>query len=266
MAGVATEPRRLVAGLVSPEARLVDAATGRQWSGDRLTAAVDAVAEAVGALPAGPVLCLTRNDADAVLRYLGVRAAGRPAMLIDAGLPAAEVADLVTRFAPSAVVGLTVAGSPPGGAYPGGRRPGGSPVALARPDLPPPGYVAAEPAVLGPSWIRGDADGPPPHPDLALLLATSGSTGRPRLVRQAQRSVRASAAAIGAALSIDAAEVAITALPLYYTLGLSVLHSHLFAGRPWWSSLRACSTGGSGRAWTGIGSRISLVSRTRSSC
>ena len=63
-----------------------------------------------------------------------------------------------------------------------------------------------------------------------LLLATSGSTGRPRLVRQAERSVQASAAAICAALQIDENQVAITALPLYYTLGLSVLHSHLRAG------------------------------------
>lgn len=214
MAGEATGPKHLVAGLASPGARLIDATTGRQWTGDRLAAAVDAVAEAVTALPSGPVLCLIRNDAASVLRYLGVRAAGRPAMLMDASVPAADAEDLVTRFEPSAVIGLAAEATRTG----------------ARPDGPPPGYVPADPAALGPSWVRGIAAQHAPHPDLALLLATSGSTGRPRLVRQAERSVRASATAICAALSIDATDVAITALPLYYTLGLSVLHSHLLAG------------------------------------
>jgi acyl-CoA synthetase (AMP-forming)/AMP-acid ligase II len=206
---------RAVAGLASPRARLIDGATGTEWSGDRLRAAVDAVAAALAPLPPGPVVCLTGNDVASVLRYLGVRAAARPAMLVDAGLPAAEVADLVQRFEPSAVVGLAPSTTKVGG---------------VRPDRPPSGYGWAEVADVGPLWTRTAAPRYVPHPDLRLLLATSGSTGRPRLVRQAERSVLASAAAICAALHIDANEVAITALPLYYTLGLSVLHSHLFAG------------------------------------
>jgi acyl-CoA synthetase (AMP-forming)/AMP-acid ligase II len=204
-----------IAGLASPQARLIDGATGAEWSGDRLRAAVDAVAAALAALPPGPVVCLTTNDVASVLRYLGVRAAARPAMLIDASLPAAEVADLVQRFAPAAVVGLAGAAARVGG---------------ARPDRPPPGYGWVDRAEVGPLWTRDSAPAHAPHPDLRLLLATSGSTGRPRLVRQSDRSVLASAAAICAALRIDEHEVAITALPLYYTLGLSVLHSHLFAG------------------------------------
>lgn len=194
-------------GLPAPGARLVDAATGATWTGDRLTAAVDAVAAALSRLPAGPVLCLTRNDAGSVLRYLGVLAAGRPAILWDAGGAAREVEDLVDRFEPAAVVGL----------------------ATPRLDMPP-GYAVAEPDPLGPAWLRHAPASVVPHGQLSLLLATSGSTGRPRLVRQSARSVRASATAICAALGIDSGDVAITSLPLFYTLGLSVLHSHLLAG------------------------------------
>lgn len=216
---------RAIAGLASPSARLVDAATGTQWSGDRLRAAVDAVAAALEPRPPGPVVCLTGNDVASVLRYLGVRAAARPAMLIDASIPAAELADLVHRFEPAAVLGLSMGTSPVGAA-----RMSAAGMGAVRPDQPPPGYGWADVAGVGPLWTREEAPRYAPHPDLRLLLATSGSTGRPRLVRQSERSVQASAAAICAALQIDENQVAITALPLYYTLGLSVLHSHLRAG------------------------------------
>nr|BFE58930.1 AMP-binding protein [Dactylosporangium thailandense] len=68
------------------------------------------------------------------------------------------------------------------------------------------------------------------HPDLALMLATSGSTGQPRLVRHRAAAVAAAATAIVKALRIGAEDVAVTSLPLFHTLGLSVLHSHLLAG------------------------------------
>lgn len=194
-------------GLVEPGARLVDAATGRVFTGQELTAATDAVAAALAPLPAGAVLCLTRNDIGSVLRYLGTLAAERPAMLVDLDSSAAELADLVTRFEPAAVVGLPATAPPP-----------------------PPGYAAAAPDRLGPAWLRRAATAVTPHPRLRLLLPTSGSTGRPRLVRQSGESVRASATAIRAALGIGPREVAVTLLPLFYTLGLSVLNSHLAAG------------------------------------
>lgn len=202
-----TGPTAPVAGLASPAARLIDAATDEVWTSGRLAAAVATVATALAPMPAGPVVCLMRNDAGSVLRYLGVRAAGRPAMLIDAGTPGPELAELVERFQPAAVTGLAAT----------------SQAATA-------GYALAGPAGLGPSWVRQAAPPVVPHPQLRLLLATSGSTGRPRLVRQSERSVQASAAAIRTALGIDAADVAITAVPLHYTLGLSVLQSHLLAG------------------------------------
>lgn len=68
------------------------------------------------------------------------------------------------------------------------------------------------------------------HPDLALLLTTSGSTGNPKLVRLSRTGVLANAEQIADALRIDGDEVAITTLPLFYSFGLSVLHSHLVRG------------------------------------
>lgn len=65
---------------------------------------------------------------------------------------------------------------------------------------------------------------------LALLLATSGSTDSPKVVRISQANLEANAASIMTALGIDAAERAITSLPLSHCYGLSVLNSHLVAG------------------------------------
>lgn len=68
------------------------------------------------------------------------------------------------------------------------------------------------------------------HPDLALLLSTSGSTGSPKLVRLSHANLAANASAIAEALRLTADDTAITSLPLHYSFGLSVLHSHLLVG------------------------------------
>ncbi|WP_327000298.1 AMP-binding protein [Dactylosporangium sp. NBC_01737] len=155
-----------MSGLIGPGARLVDAVTGEQYAGDRLTAAVAATA---AQLPAtGVVVCPIGANTPSVLRYLAAVAAGRPALVCDPN----AAAGLTARFGSAADV----------------------------------------------------------HPDLALMLATSGSTGAPRLVRQSGAAVTAAATAIVKALHIGADDVAVTSLPLFHTLGLSVLHSHLLAG------------------------------------
>ncbi|GAA4943196.1 AMP-binding protein [Actinoplanes utahensis] len=68
------------------------------------------------------------------------------------------------------------------------------------------------------------------HPDLALMLTTSGSTGDPKLVRLSASAVRANAEQVAESLGITSDDVAITTLPLFYSYGLSVLHSHLLRG------------------------------------
>jgi acyl-coenzyme A synthetase/AMP-(fatty) acid ligase len=68
------------------------------------------------------------------------------------------------------------------------------------------------------------------HPDLALLLTTSGSTGDPKLVRLSRPAVLANAGQVAESLGVTGDDVAITTLPLFYSYGLSVLHSHLLRG------------------------------------
>lgn len=72
-------------------------------------------------------------------------------------------------------------------------------------------------------------DAPPTttHPDLALLLSTSGSTGSAKLVRLTYSNIAHNAHDIATTLNLTDTDVAITAVPLHYTYGLSVLFSHL---------------------------------------
>ncbi len=70
----------------------------------------------------------------------------------------------------------------------------------------------------------------PMHPQLGLLITTSGSTGSAKFVRQSWENLRFNAAAIAEYLQISPADKTITALPLQYTYGLSVLHANLLRG------------------------------------
>lgn len=68
------------------------------------------------------------------------------------------------------------------------------------------------------------------HPDTAILLTTSGSTGSSKLVRLSHNNVVTNAFSIRQYLGLTSTERAITMLPLSYSYGLSVLHSHLVSG------------------------------------
>jgi long-chain acyl-CoA synthetase len=68
------------------------------------------------------------------------------------------------------------------------------------------------------------------HDDLALLLTTSGSTGSPKLVKLTLQNISSNAVSIAKYLSIDEDERAITALPMNYSFGLSIINSHLSKG------------------------------------
>jgi acyl-coenzyme A synthetase/AMP-(fatty) acid ligase len=74
------------------------------------------------------------------------------------------------------------------------------------------------------------ADVFPIHPQLSLLITTSGSTGSAKFVRQSRDNLRFNAAAIAECLQIGPSDKTITALPLQYTYGLSVLHANLMRG------------------------------------
>ncbi|MFW8596129.1 AMP-binding protein [Cribrihabitans neustonicus] len=72
------------------------------------------------------------------------------------------------------------------------------------------------------------------HPDLTLLLQTSGSTGHGRGVRLSAAAVEANARAIAQYLGLTPGDRAAVILPLHYSYGLSVLHTHLAAGASLW--------------------------------
>lgn len=86
----------------------------------------------------------------------------------------------------------------------------------------------SEPA-LAAAYFSSDKR-PALHRDLSLLLTTSGSTGSAKVVRLSALNVESNAAAIAESLSIGRSDRAVTSLPLSYSYGLSVLHSHLWAG------------------------------------
>ena len=75
--------------------------------------------------------------------------------------------------------------------------------------------------------------GNPPTPmydELSLLLPTSGSTGSPKLVRHSYRNIEANADNVRRLFKLDGTEKAMAILPMHYTMGLSVIASHLLAG------------------------------------
>jgi acyl-coenzyme A synthetase/AMP-(fatty) acid ligase len=66
--------------------------------------------------------------------------------------------------------------------------------------------------------------------DLSLLLPTSGSTGSPKLVRHNYRNIEANADNVRRLFELDGTERAMAILPMHYTMGLSVIASHLLSG------------------------------------
>ena len=68
------------------------------------------------------------------------------------------------------------------------------------------------------------------YEELSLLLPTSGSTGSPKLVRHSYRNIEANADNVRRLFSLTPDEKAMAILPMHYTMGLSVIASHLLAG------------------------------------
>lgn len=68
------------------------------------------------------------------------------------------------------------------------------------------------------------------HPELSHLLPTSGSTGSPKLVRHMYSNIEAAALNISTFFGIKSSDRPLMVLPLHYTMGLSMVFSHLKAG------------------------------------
>ena len=68
------------------------------------------------------------------------------------------------------------------------------------------------------------------HSNLSHLLPTSGSTGSPKLVRHKYDNIESAALNISTFFGLKNRERPLLVLPLYYTMGLSVVFSHLYVG------------------------------------
>ena len=68
------------------------------------------------------------------------------------------------------------------------------------------------------------------HADLAVLATTSGSTGNKKLVRQSRSNILNNTRAIADSLNLGPDVSTITTLPMNYTFGMSVVHTHLSVG------------------------------------
>lgn len=80
------------------------------------------------------------------------------------------------------------------------------------------------------SLIKTGFATPQMYEDLSLLLPTSGSTGSPKLVRHSYRNIEANAENVKNLFGLTPDERAMASLPMHYTMGLSVIASHLKTG------------------------------------
>lgn len=92
------------------------------------------------------------------------------------------------------------------------------------------GYAPAGFADRGYTLVKTGFPSPCLNEDLALLLPTSGSTGSPKLVRHSYRNIEANAYNVLRLFGLTGDERPMAALPMHYTMGLSVIASHLLAG------------------------------------
>jgi acyl-CoA synthetase (AMP-forming)/AMP-acid ligase II len=176
---------------------LIDAASGRHLTYHELSGAVTARAAALGR-ERSLVFLFTRNTIDAVLWFLGARAASHPVALLDADLDDVLASALIERYRPHVVLGRPVTNKAYTKHADGGYRLPGRELPL--------------------------------HPRLGVLLSTSGSTGSPKFVRLSASNVESNASAIAESLGLTRAERAFAHLPLHYSYGMSILTSHLAAG------------------------------------
>lgn len=186
---------------------VIEAATGRSLTYAELAAEADA--QAAGwqlAKSRALIFIFCRNDLASLAAYLGGLRAGQAVALLPTGA-AAHAAPLLAAYAPERL--LAPAGLGPFSGYTAG-------------PVTPGGLTAWRP-------VRPTSAGEVPA-DVALLLSTSGTTGSPKMVRLSAGNLQANADSIRQYLGLTPAERAPTTLPLSYSYGLSVVHSHLAAG------------------------------------
>ena len=78
--------------------------------------------------------------------------------------------------------------------------------------------------------LKTDFTPPILNDTLSLLLTTSGSTGSPKLVRHSYYNIEENAKNVSEVFEIETTDRALALLPMYYTMGLSVITSYIYSG------------------------------------
>ena len=197
------------------------------------------------------VFVLCRNTPGSLLGYLGLLQSGGVPLLLDADIAPSLLADLVKTYRPAfclipedlteesrAVVGMPLAESKVIKPLETGNEELESSVKTAR-LLKTVKMESVEPLGNGLRirdylLVKSAPEGKDPQlaPQLRLLLATSGSTGSSKLVRISGENLDANAESIVEYLQISRNEKPITVLPMQYSYGMSIIHSHLMVGAP----------------------------------
>lgn len=150
------------------------------------------------------VFLFCQNRLEELVAYVGLIQAGAAVCLLEAGMPSSFKEPLIERYEPDFIIES-------------------SPFA-------PKNYAAIESPYPTLTFLKREAETAALHPDLQLLLTTSGTTGNPKLIRLSRQNLVSNARSIIDYLAITSNERAIASLPIHYSYGLSVLHSHLLAG------------------------------------
>jgi len=182
----------------------VVAADGRSFTYGELRDRCDHIAPLLSSARKTFGFILCRNTPECLMAYLGALRSGSAVCLVDAGIQPEIFILQVESYEPEWVFSMENMGM---SGYARQAVPGG--FLYRRQDSPFETVI---------------------NPELAVLLPTSGSTGSAKLVRLAYRNLQANAVSITEYLGIAAEDHCITALPMPYSYGLSVLNTHLLAG------------------------------------
>lgn len=185
---------------------LIEAATGQRFTAGY----VRELAERVRRWGRGLIFLLPDGTTESACWFLAFLEARFPVLLIDGNLGSAIISGLADRYEPEYLVD------------PGGKL-GGAAVSSQ--------HTSTLEQVERGVW-RLRAGGSSLHPDLAVLLTTSGSTGSPKLVRLSAQNVRINAEQIVKSLGITPTDRGVSALPLFYSFGMSLVTSHALVGSP----------------------------------
>lgn len=155
----------------------------------------------------GFILC--HNQIETVVGYLAALQSRHAVALLPADLPKSPLNNLIEEYSPEWILG---------------------PAAIVNKIAKKHAEVIHFEGNYAFAVRQKNEESQPIHAELAVLLSTSGTTGSPKFVRLSYQNIQENASSIVEYLGLNEQERAITTLPLHYSYGLSVLHSHLLAG------------------------------------